>query len=116
MKRGDIYWADLEPVRADEANKIRPIIVVSCSGINETTNELGRGIIIVLPITSNIDKIYDFQVFLPSIASGLTLDSKIQVEQIRSTSISRIDKKLIGKVPTYIMKEVDNKLKLLLDL
>ena len=65
----------------------------------------------VVPITSNIDRVYPFQVLLPSNQSGLGRESKAQAEQVRSVSVERVMNK-IGRVPPQLMLEIDEALRL----
>jgi mRNA interferase MazF len=111
MRRGDIHSVDLEPVRGAEASKRRPAVVVSNDGANLTATRLGRGVVTVVPLTSNVDRVYPFQVLLPSAATGLERDSKVQAEQIRSTAIERVGGRL-GVVPSSLMREIDEALRL----
>lgn len=115
MRRGEIYIVNLDPALDSEANKKRPAIIVSNNGANSTALRLGRGVVSVIPVTRNIAHIYPFQVFLSSIETGLNYDSKAQAEQIRSLSTKRIDKK-IGVLSQNLIIEVDNALRLHLDL
>lgn len=115
MRRGEIYLVNLDPALDSEANKKRPAIVVSNNGANSTALRLGRGVVSVIPVTRNITHIYPFQVFLSSTETGLNYDSKAQAEQIRSLSTKRIDKK-IGVLSQNLIIEVDNALRLHLDL
>jgi mRNA interferase MazF len=69
MRRGDIVAVDLEPVRGAEANKRRPAVVVSNDMANATAGRLGRGVITVVPITSNTRRLFPFQVLLGSASS-----------------------------------------------
>jgi len=71
MRRGEIRLVDLEPVRGAEAAKQRPAVIVSNDGANSTAQRLGRGVITVVPVTSNTDRVYPFQVLLPADATGL---------------------------------------------
>jgi mRNA interferase MazF len=64
MRRGEIRLVDLDPVRGEEANKQRPAVIVSNDGANSTADRLGRGVVTVVPATSNIDRVYPFQVLL----------------------------------------------------
>ena len=66
MLRGEIWWVDLEPVRGREANKRRPAVIVSNDRANATAVRLKRGVITVVPVTTNVSKIYPFQVPLSS--------------------------------------------------
>ena len=52
-KRGQIFWADLEPARGAETQKIRPCLIVS----NDIGNETSK-LVMVAPITSKIQRIY----------------------------------------------------------
>jgi mRNA interferase MazF len=81
---------DLEPVRGSEANKQRPAVLVSNDGANSMAATLGRGVVTVVPITSNVSRVHPFQVFLSATSTGLERDSKAQAEQVRSVSVERI--------------------------
>src|SRR5436305_1611447 len=81
MRRGDITLVDLEPGRGAEANKLRPAVIVSNDGANATAARLGRGVITVVPVTTNVQRVYSFQVLLPGADTGLRADSKAQAEQ-----------------------------------
>src|SRR5262245_48160739 len=90
MRRGEIRWVDLDPVRGAEANKLRPAVIVSNDGANASANRLGRGVVTVVPVTRNTARIHPFQVLLRAKTSGLPHDSKAQAEQVRSVAIERI--------------------------
>jgi mRNA interferase MazF len=111
MRRGDIHAVDLDPSRGSEADKRRPAIIVSNDAANTTARRLGRGVITVVPVTSNIEKIYPFQVLLPATETGLDRDSKAQAEQIRSIAVERVGDRL-GVVPNALMLEIDEALRL----
>ncbi len=111
MRRGEVRIVDLDPARASEANKRRPAVIVSNDGANSTATRLGRGVITIVPITSNIQRVYPFQVLLPAAATGLQQDSKAQAEQVRSVAVERVGG-LIGQVPAPIMLELDEALRL----
>ena len=111
MRRGEIRWVDLDPVRGNEADKRRPGVIVSNDGANSTANRLGRGVITVVPVTANISRVYPFQVLLPAANTGLPRDSKAQAEQVRSVAVERIGSRLGALTPTQLM-EVDDALRL----
>jgi mRNA interferase MazF len=115
MLRGDIHVVDLDPVRGSEANKRRPAVIVSNDAANATARRLGRGVITVVPVTSNIHRVYPFQVLLPAADTGLDRDSKAQVEQVRSIAVERVGDRL-GVVPNAIMLDIDEALRLHLGL
>ena len=111
MLRGEIRLVDLDPARAGEANKRRPAVLVSNDGANTTAAKLGRGVVTVVPITTNTDRVYPFQVVIRAHESGLDRDSKAQAEQVRSVSVDRVTDH-IGTVAPELMLEVDEALRL----
>ena len=115
MRRGDVHSVDLDPARGSEANKRRPAVIVSNDAANATAARLGRGVIAVVPVTSNVERIYPFQVLLAAAATGLDHDSKAQAEQVRSIAVQRVGDRL-GVVPNAIMLDIDEALRLHLGL
>ena len=111
MKRGDICVIDLDPTRGAEASKRRPAVIVSNDGANTTATRLGRGVVTVVPVTSNVERVYPFQVLLPAAATGLSADSKAQAEQVRSVDVARVQHQ-IGSVPAILMNQLDDALRL----
>jgi len=111
MRRGEIRTVDLEPVRGSEASKRRPAVIVSNDAANLTATRLGRGVLTVVPVTSNIDQVYPFQVLLPAAETGLERDSRAQAEQVRSVAVERIGDRL-GVVPAALMGRIDEALRL----
>jgi mRNA interferase MazF len=111
VRRGDICLVNLEPVRGSEANKRRPAVIVSNDGANISAERTGRGVVTVVPLTSNTARIYPFQVLLPSSVSGLDRDSKAQAEQIRSISVERVGAR-IGAVPPGLLTALNEALRL----
>ena len=111
MHRGEIYLVNLEPAKSGEANKQRPAVIVSNDGANSSATRSGHGVITVVPVTSNVARIYPFQVLLPANATGLDLDSKAQAEQVRSISVDQLGAS-IGEVPHALMEELDEALRL----
>ena len=115
MRRGEVRFVDFEPVRGTEANKTRPAVIVSNDRANAMADRLGRGVVTVLPLTSNTERVYPFQVLLPADDSGLPRDSKVQAEQVRSIAVERIGRR-VGAVPPRLMADVDAALRLHLGL
>ena len=90
MRRGEIRLVNLDPTLGEEANKRRPAVIVSNDGANLTAENLGRGVVTVVPVTSNVTRIHPFQVLLDAQATGLDRDSKAQAEQVRSVAVARV--------------------------
>jgi len=111
MRRGEIRIVAMDPTRGSEASKRRPAVIVSNDGANATATRLGRGVVTVIPITSNIQRVYPFQVLLPATTTGLEQDSKAQAEQVRSVAVERVGQQ-IGQVPANIMLDIDEALRL----
>lgn len=111
VHRGDIFWADLDPVKGSEQGKTRPVLIVQ----NDRGNE-NSPVTIVACITTNLSrKDYPTNVFVTAKETGLTSDSVIMLNQIRTADKSRLQRKA-GSVPTYKMLEVTEALKISLDL
>lgn len=111
MKRGEIYYADLDPTIGSEIKKKRPVLIVSNNANNQAANT-----ITVVPITSNISKVYPFEVLLDIKDTGLSKCSKAQCHQIRTISKIRIQgNKSAGNVNVEMMQRINYALKLHLD-
>jgi mRNA interferase MazF len=67
MKRGDIYFANFDPTVGSETKKKRPVLIVS----NDVNNRVATTLTVV-PITSNIKKVYSFEVLFESGKTGLS--------------------------------------------
>jgi mRNA interferase MazF len=115
MLRGDIHLIDLEPVRGNEASKQRPAVIVSNDRANAAAQRLQRGVVTVVPVTSNVTRIYPFQTLLPADRTGLPRDSKAQAEQIRSVSLERVGAAL-GHLPADLLTQLDDAIRIHLDL
>ena len=115
MRRGEIRLTDLEPSRGSEANKRRPAVIVSNDAANAANESRGRGVVTVVPVTSNIERVFAFQTLLPATATGLRVDSKAQAEQVRSMAVERVGP-LLGLVPPAVMRELEQALRLHLQL
>ena len=111
MRRGEIRLVDFEPTRGSEADKMRPAVIVSNDGANMAAERIGGGVITVVPVTSNVSRVYPFQLRLPAQATGLTQDSKAQAEQVRSVAVERVSA-LVGKTPEGLMERLDEALRL----
>ena len=110
MKRGEIYYANLSPTVASEIDKRRPVLVVSNDANNRAANT-----VTILPITSNVTRVYPFQVLLNPEDSGLSKPSKVQAQQVRTISKQRITSDAVGSLSEEIMQLVNAAIKLHLD-
>ena len=96
MRRGEIRLVDLDPVRGSESSKRRPAVIVSNDSANATAARLRRGVVTVVPVTSNVSRVLPFQVVLPSEAVGRKVYSKAQAEVVRSVAVERLGPRSVG--------------------
>jgi mRNA interferase MazF len=86
--RGDIRWADLNPVKGHEPAGLRPVLVLSHDVFNERS-----GTVIAMALTSQEPRA-GFPLTLESKAPGLTKRSWVKISQIRTLSAERIGRRL----------------------
>ena len=110
IKRGDAFLVNFDPTIGAEAKKTRPALVVS-----NDINNAHSPIVSISPISSNVKRIYSFEVEVPSRTGGLRVRSKIMVNQTRAVDKIRLIKK-VGHLPDKIMWQVNQALKLHYDL
>ena len=111
MKRGEIYYANLNPAVGSEVAKRRPVLIIS----NDANNR-AASTVTILPITSNVSRVYPFEVLLQPSESGLPKPSKVQAQQVRTISKQRISGKALGNLHEQLMQLIDTALKLHLGL
>ena len=112
LKKGEIYFANLDPTMGAEIKKIRPVLIVS----NDLNNQFSP-LITVIPLTSQIDRIYPAEVVLTQAATMLNKDSKAQCHQIRTISKMRIQTTTpAGKIDKALMQQIHQAIQLHLDI
>ena len=103
FKRGEIYFADLDPVVGSEQGGVRPVLIIQ--------NDLGnryRPTVIVRAITSRLGKTkLPTHVVIPAGESGLLKDSLILAEQVRTLEKRRLGRR-VGQLPEELMRSVDD--------
>ena len=105
IKRGDIFYADLSPVIGSEQGGVRPILVVQ----NDVGNRYSPTVI-AAAITSRINKAHlPTHIEIDSRDFGLTKESVILLEQIRTIDKKRLREK-IGHLDDEKMKSVNEAL------
>ena len=105
IKRGDVFYADLDPIIGSEQGGIRPVLVVQ----NNVGNKYSPTVV-VLPISSakkiNMPthiRIYSFKM--------LSKNSIVLAEQIRTIDRNRL-KNYVGSAGLEIMEKVDRAVKI----
>ena len=105
VKRGDIYYADLSPVIGSEQGGMRPVLIVQ----NDTGNKHSPTVI-AAAITSQTGKAkLPTHIELSGRSVGLSRDSVILLEQIRTLDKSRLREKM-GRLDGETMTRVDSAL------
>lgn len=103
-KRGDIWLVSLEPVLGHEIGKTRPALIIS----NDQNNQYS-GTLTVLPITSKTKEVYPFETLIAKCQTGLSTDSKVKCNQIRTVSKQRLVR-FLGNLSSETMKKVEDSL------
>ena len=110
IKRGEIYWVNLDPTVGAEIRKTRPAVVVS-----NDINNVHAQTVTVLPIASNVAKVYPFEVLIKAGACGNKDDCKAKANQVRTVDKRRLGN-LMGLLPPEALAAIDAALRLHLDL
>jgi mRNA interferase MazF len=111
-RRGDIYLVEFDPARGHEIKKTRPALVIQ----NDVGNRYSP-VTIVAAISSKLSPVpYPVEVTVtPTKANGLSVQSAIQLGQIRSVDKGRLVKHL-GTIEPAAMRRVDEAIKISLGL
>ena len=78
---------------------------------NSTASLLNRGVVTVVPLTSNTDRVFPFQVLLSADRTGLPRASKAQAEQVRSVAVERLGPP-VGRLVGQDLRALDQALRL----
>jgi mRNA interferase MazF len=104
VRRGDIYYADLDPTTGSEQGGVRPVMIIS--------NDIGNRhspTVIVAAVTGQSKKYLPTHAVLGKDRHGLRRDSTVLMEQIRSIDHVRL-LKYLGRLDAAEMKEADGAL------
>lgn len=99
--RGDVWWADLNPVRGSEQAGVRPVLVLSHDVFNERS-----GTVIALALTSQ-EPAAGFPLTLELTKSKLPMRSWVKIGQVRTLAVERLSNKLGSVTPEEIDQVVD---------
>jgi mRNA interferase MazF len=110
LARGEVWLADLNPVKGHEQAGKRPCLIISVDLFNQGAS----GLVVVLPITSK-DRGIPFHVELNPPEGGLKVRSFIKCEDVRSISIGRLEKRW-GVVSLETLAAVEDRLRILMGL
>lgn len=99
--RGEVRWADLNPVRGHKQAGQRPVLVLSHDVFNERS-----GTVIAVSMTSQEPRA-GFPLTLESHATGLNKRSWIKISQVRTLSVERIGKRVARASEEELARVVD---------
>ena len=105
--RGEIYWADLNPVRGREQAGLRPVLILSHDVFNSRSET-----VIAMAITSQPQKA-GFPLTMPLPTEALPKTSWLKISQIRTISVDRLGKKLAVLDPEGVGQAIDGLLELI---
>lgn len=99
--RGEIRWADLDPVRGREQAGLRPVLILSHDVFNERS-----GTVIAVALTSQPQRA-GFPLTLELRAAKLPKKSWVKISQIRTLAVERIGAKLTRISPEELAQVVE---------
>ena len=103
VKRGDIFYADLSPVIGSEQGGLRPVLIVQ----NDVGNKYSPTVI-AAAITSKMSKTkLPTHIDISGQNAGLSKDSVILLEQVRTIDKQRLKEKM-GHLDRTTMNDVNN--------
>lgn len=99
--RGEVYWADLNPVRGHEQAGLRPVVVISKDIFNDRS-----GTVIAMALTSQ-PQLAGFPLTLGLEKSGLPEKSWVKISQIRTISTQRLGERIDRLQPETISQLIE---------
>ena len=111
IRRGDLFWVDLDPTKGLEQAGRRPVLVIQ----NDIGNEVAPTVIVAPLTTKSFTKEYPISVHVPRSIGGLKENSTILFSQIRTIDKSRLDRK-IGRLPPVYLQKVNHAISISLGL
>lgn len=100
MKQGEIWYADLNPVKGSEQAGFRPVVVISGNLLNQYLN-----VVITCPLTTKVKGYKGNVVLQPDDNNKLTQPSEVLVFHIRSVSKERLVRK-VGDITSEELTQV----------
>lgn len=111
IRRGDVFYADLNPVVGSEQGGRRPVLVIQ----NDVGNRFSQTVIVAAITSSLGKKPYPTEVRLAAGAGELTKDSAIRLDQIRTIDKQRLTQ-FLGHLDASLMRLVDEAIQISLGL
>ena len=105
IKRGDIYYADLSPVVGSEQGGVRPVLIVQ----NDIGNKYSPTVIAAAITSQQFKTKMPTHIKVDAAVCGLSKDSVVLLEQIRTLDKQRLKEKM-GNLPETDMSRINNAL------
>jgi len=106
FKRGGIYGVNLAHAEVQEVPEIWPCLVVS----NNISNQYSP-VVTIIPLSfSRLEKVYDFETFLPASADGLQRDAKVSSHLLITIDKDKVVGERLGLLPKALLNQVDKAL------
>ncbi len=99
--RGEVYWADQNPVKGQEQAGRRPVLVISHDVFNDRS-----GTVIAMAITSQSQRA-GFPLTLEITEPGMPKRSWLKISQIRTLSVLRLGKRITALSPEFVNEVID---------
>ncbi len=107
LLRGEVYWADLNPVRGSEQAGQRPVLIISHDVFNQRS-----GTVIAMALTGQPQTV-GFPLALEITESGLPKRSWVKISQIRTLALERIGRKITRATPEETARVVEGLLEII---
>lgn len=106
IKRGDIWWVELDPTQGSEINKTRPCVILTANTLNRF-----RKTVVVVPLSTSAEEIPPITV---GIRSG-KLSAVAVIDQVRAIGKHRLKSKM-GTISVKEMQDITGALIEILEL
>ncbi len=102
VQRGEIWWADLDPIRGSEQSGIRPVLIFQNDAVNRFTTT-----VLAIPLTTNLRRaLLPTCLLIPQGEGNLPSDSVALCHQMRVLDMVRLRSKL-GQLDSQRLTEVE---------
>ncbi len=105
IRRGEIYFVNLNPVQGREQSGQRPVLVISSDAVNQLPLVVT---VVVGTKGENVPRDYPTNVRVPAVASGLPVETVFLCFQIRSLDPNRFPQSPAGRLSEAMLRRIDD--------
>lgn len=106
VRRGEVWWVDLDPTRGSEIRKTRPAVVLTANALNRA-----RRTVVVVPLSTGPSPRPPIVVATPSAGA----DSVAVCDQVRAVDKGRLTR-CVGQLTATDLRSVENGVRIVLEL